>query len=816
MTSRKSITEPGPNGTGQHSAGDADGRPAISWTDGVIRVDDRRLIDAADPELCREFVERAFRLPEVRSVELDWTAGIARVHCHRRRLDGAEVLARLAAALRGEAVEGEVPGVEPWVPRLADRPRETWFRHGRRLSLTEVASASPGRIRFRHPALSGDRELAQRIEAELTAVQGVGDVHARPLTASLLVRFDPALLGSQQLIEVVDDLLSGPVLPAAPAIHPPAVEFGLANASVVLAIAGELAVPALRPASAVLLLAANATAIRRAVSELGQRQIGLPMLYTAIVVGALSTGQFLGTSAMSWMSKFWRHRHRRDQLQIRSSLLPSLTHRPLLARRRSGGRIVSVPVSRLRPGDRVIALEGELVPADGRLLSGPVVVDERLVTGALGLTRKRPGDTIFAGARSKFGALEVEVFRHDRDTRAARLGRELATAAVQKPTAMSVTAHGEAFARRAVAPTLAAAGAGLLVGDIATASAILPPDYATGPGLSASFELLRDAAACAQGGVLIRDPSAFERLAAADIWIFDQQSALERGGLEVDRIEGEYENTLLQLAATAFRDIADERAIALLVACQSSGISLLPIEPCYRSPSIVLDDGTTCVTVDDALAFGGTPADSRLYLTASGRTIGRIGFRPVTRSRLAAAVVELRRQGGVSVGSFSCGSGSPALTPASDLEREFHHVDLSSEAKADVLRSLRERGKKIAYVGDCRREPSASGEAHVAISVADDFDPENDRGQILVLRRDFAWLPALRELARAHVGRVRIAESSILIPNLLSTAGAFLLGFTSLSSVVITNLGTWAIYSGVARRRRQVTETAKSTADSLA
>jgi hypothetical protein len=305
----------------------------------------------------------------------------------------------------------------------------------------------------------------------------------------------------------------------------------------------------------------------------------------------------------------------------------------------------------------------------------------------------------------------------------------------------------------------------------------------------------------------------------------------------------------LQLAATAFRNIADERAIALLDACRSGGIPLLPIEPTYRGSSIVLDDGATCVSIDDALSLGGTStdsglvqngvrhrcaehpsgrsgnrprprfepgADSRLYLTASGRTVGRIGFRPASRSRLAAAVEELRRQGGVTVGFFTEGAGRATGTLASELEPDFHLGDLSPAAKAELLRAFRDRGLKIAYVGDCRREPHAARIAHVAISVADGFDPEHDPAQILVLRRDFAWLPALRELSRAHTGRVRAAQSSILVPNLLCIAGAFFFGFTSLAAVVITNLGTWAIYSGLPERRRQLAGMGRSAPESVA
>ena len=501
----KPDTEPGHNGNNRHADGDPPARAEISCGQGVIRVSDRRLIDAANPELCRDFVERVFRLPEISSVELNWKAGVASAFYQPRHLDGAEVLARLAAVIRGEAVSDALCEVDSWAPRAEILPRETWFRRGSRLTVTEVASESPGRVRLRHPALAGNRELAHRVEAELTTVHGVIDVRARPLTASLLVLFDPAVVDQRDLIGVVTDLVERPDSPSEPEIHPPAVDFGLANASVGLAAAGELAFPALLPASALLLVVSNASVIRTAVHEVRARQLGLPVLYTAIGAGTLGTGHFLTAAAMSWMLKFWRHRHRHDQLKLRRRLLPSLSKRSLFAFRNAGGRTLSISTDRLRAGDRILVKERETVPVDGRLLSGAVVVDERPVTGALGLTRKRPGELIFAGSCSVAGTLEVEVVSRGRETRAARLGRELAKATLHMPTEMSVTARGEAFARRAVVPTLAAAGVGLLVGDLATASAILRPDYATGPGLGASTLMLRDAALCAEGGVLVRD-----------------------------------------------------------------------------------------------------------------------------------------------------------------------------------------------------------------------------------------------------------------------------------------------------------------------
>ena len=98
-------------------AGEAVGGPLISWSDGVIHVRDRRLIDAADRGACRQFVERVFRLPEVSAVELNWIDGTVSVHYRRPGQGAAQMLERLAAAARGEAVEGAVSDVEPWSPR---------------------------------------------------------------------------------------------------------------------------------------------------------------------------------------------------------------------------------------------------------------------------------------------------------------------------------------------------------------------------------------------------------------------------------------------------------------------------------------------------------------------------------------------------------------------------------------------------------------------------------------------------------------------------------------------------------------------------
>jgi Cu2+-exporting ATPase len=154
----------------------------------------------------------------------------------------------------------------------------------------------------------------------------------------------------------------------------------------------------------------------------------------------------------------------------------------------------------------------------------------------------------------------------------------------------------------------------------------------------------------------------------------------------------------------------------------------------------------------------------------------------------------------MAIGLLSDRPSAEAAALAARLGVDFHLGGLSSEGKAEAVRSCRRRGLRVAYVGDCLGEPDAARAANVAISLADPVDPAHDPAQVLVLRPDLDWAAGLRDRARSHVDRVRSVQGFVLIPNLACVAGAFFLGFTSLSAVVLTNLGTLAVYSGLPHR----------------
>src|SRR4051812_8856909 len=90
--------------------------PVLSWAVGVIRLRDPRLFAPHRAEALGSFLQRIFRLDEVRSVEIDRAVATATIDYAPEDLGVAEALARMAGAI------GRVPGTGealPDVPSLA-------------------------------------------------------------------------------------------------------------------------------------------------------------------------------------------------------------------------------------------------------------------------------------------------------------------------------------------------------------------------------------------------------------------------------------------------------------------------------------------------------------------------------------------------------------------------------------------------------------------------------------------------------------------------------------------------------------------------
>jgi len=572
--------------------------PSVRAGPGIIEVTDKRVFGPGNEALAQRFARCVLSFAEVRSLALDPIKATATLNYRSANGDAGTLLNRLASAV----AEPNAGLNEPELPQWAEEPSVTLYRHHGVISIFEELNIADGYFVASHPALKRNTAVAQRVEGRLRTVPGVFEA---AVAGELRVRFDSAAVCAMQLIRIAEAEISArETIRAMPARAP--VNFKLENVMIGVAAAGEFVLPLVAPVASGLLVLASIETFGAAASQLRERRIGLPLLYTCAVGSRLFSGQFLAASLISWFFRYWEYRYRQDVEVEIQDLIEETASFPRQARiRTADGSTRFIPRLDITAGQRVRVLAGEDVPVDGRVLTGTALVDENFPGRRPTPVRRVAGDAVFAGSRLLAGVLDLETLRTGDDTRAAQIAQTLIEATVPAPHSGALNRDAEIFARRTVTPTLLTAGAGLVIADLTTAGAILSPDYASGVGLAMPLETVRNTRFAMRSGAVIRTADALGRLATIS-WIFlDDHPALHHAACNVAelRTKGLDEARLLPAVAAAGMWLGDERGSALARACHDRG--LVVRQTTLRA---IDDDGVTVGFLGRLLRLRGRPA----------------------------------------------------------------------------------------------------------------------------------------------------------------------------------------------------------------
>jgi len=332
-----------------------------------------------------------------------------------------------------------------------------------------------------------------------------------------------------------------------------------------------------------------------------------------------------------------------------------------LARR--DGAWVRVPASEVVSGDAIRLPLGALVPADARIVSGSLMVDQSMLTGESIPVDGNPGSRVYAGSLVRRGQAIAEVAATGSKTyfgRTAELVRTARSASTEQAAIFAATRNlAVVNGSVAVAIVVYAYAAALPAGDLirlgltallATIPAALPATFT----LSAAF----GAQILAKRGVLLTRLSAAHEAAAMDVLCADKTGTLTRNMLEVSEVvpmPGFDRKRVLTLAVLASSD-ADQDPIdtAIRAASKATGsdmnervLRFVPFDPATKmSEAFAVDrDGKDLRIAKGAfealVATTRVPADaSRLVneLAARGHRVIAVAAGPSQSLQLAGLI----------------------------------------------------------------------------------------------------------------------------------------------------------------------------------
>ncbi len=507
---------------------------------------------------------------------------------------------------------------------------------------------------------------------------------------------------------------------------------------------------------------------------------------------------------------------------------------PDVATRFDGDVLEVVAVDRLRIGDRVLVRPGDVLPADGRIVSGELNVDESLLTGESMPALRATGSAVVAGGVNRAGTAVLDVERVGAGTSVAEIGRMIDRAAADRPP---VAALADRVARWFVVGVLAVAtvaGIAWLAIDpqraFAVVLAILVVTCPCALSLATPASLAAAATHLARRGILLVRARLLDAFARGAHVVFDKTGTLTEGrpGIANVSVFGEGLDRDGALALAAEMETVSEHVLArAFVPHRVAGryrACDVRVEPGDGVEATVAGRRCRLGRADWVAAHAGaaTPqanaadGDSHVWLGDGTALLARFAIEDRVRADAAETVRQLVARGHrVTVLS---GDRAPAVARvASQLGIADWRADRSPADKLDAIAELRRGRRPVVMVGDGINDAPvlAGADASVAIDAgtalarasADAVVPGRRLASLLdiastaagtqrVIRQNLAWAVAYNLCA------VPLAVGGVLAPWMAA------IGMSASSLLVVAN----ALRAGTAERP-EAPATAAVTAD---
>lgn len=388
--------------------------------------------------------------------------------------------------------------------------------------------------------------------------------------------------------------------------------------------------------------------------------------------------------------------------------------------------ITIVPVSALKPGDRVLLSAGQRVPADAEILSGRSSLDESLVTGETLARQVKVGDRVYSGSLNQSGVIELCITAASKDSLIEEIERLVEEATAAKSRYMRLADRAAKLYAPVVHSMAALTAIGWLLSGtsvhqaLVTAISVLIITCPCALALAVPAVQIVAAGRLFRSGVLLNSGDAIERLAEVDVVAFDKTGTLTTPDT---RLESVFPIAPATRALAARLALSSNHPLAVSLARWSEGSEPFAEVQERQGEGVIASDSGVEMRLG-SLAFCGITHDAEVEAAAAGRSL--IGFRSgnlqaifgisqVLRPDAASVIADLLRDG-FDVRILS-GDRAAAVAPiAAALGVEGWLAGIKPQEKVAYVSALQKAGRKVLMVGDGINDAAALASAYVSLS----------------------------------------------------------------------------------------------------
>lgn len=311
--------------------------------------------------------------------------------------------------------------------------------------------------------------------------------------------------------------------------------------------------------------------------SLWRGEVGLDIVAALSMTAALTFGETLAAAVVAVMYSGGTFLESFAEGQARREMQDLLSRVPRTATRHQNGELEDVPLDEIRPGDRLLIRQGDVVPVDGTIASDVAFLDTSPLTGESLPVRLLRDAEAMSGSTNAGEAFDLKAIRRARESTYAGIVR-LVEEAQRSKAPMSRLADRWSLGFLAVTVALAFA-AWWFTGDPIRAVAVLVVATPCPLILAVPVALVAGLSRAAHFGVLIKGAKPLEAMARIRTLILDKTGTLTEGRpqiVSIDSHDSMSEGDILRLAAALDQASKHPVAQAIVAAAKERGL-VLPV-----------------------------------------------------------------------------------------------------------------------------------------------------------------------------------------------------------------------------------------------
>lgn len=534
------------------------------------------------------------------------------------------------------------------------------------------------------------------------------------------------------------------------------------------------------------------------------RKVTAGILVVLALIGTTYVGEYLSGAIVAFMMIFGEFLEELTMEKTKNAVRELIKLVPTTCRKLIDGEFKTVSIKQVRKGDRIQVITGERIPVDGTIVKGSAALNEASITGESMPVDKTINEPVYVGTLNENGIIEI---------RTEKLGSETVLGKIIKTVHMAQNNKGQAqktadvFAKYFLpAILLICAIVWFLTLDLMRVMTILVIACPCALVLATPTAVVASVGNAAKRGVLIKGGEAIENLAQVTAVCLDKTGTITKGEPEVQEFVtfGEHlPQEVLEIAAITEKNSQHPIAKAIMNFIKKRGVddAKLPnadfrmlfgrgVVVSYEGDEYEVSnrkaladvhnvDPTVMRFIDEQESLGRTS----MVIMKNREIIGGISVADAIRESVSGSVQELRNLGIKRVIMLTGDNEATARAICEEAGIDEYRANLLPEEKLQFIEALKDKGEKVAMVGDGVNDAPALVLADVGIAMgAAGTDVAIEAASMALMSDNIAMLPVNFGLCKATYSIIK--QNIIVFAFLVNVVGVFISGLGWLNPIM--------------------------------